>query len=166
MSSLDLSLDEKYKLLYNQIKSLISKDEPVISNLSNITGAIKQTFEKISWVGFYFTLNDNLFLGPFQGLVACSKIKIGHGVCGTAAIKKQTQVVPNVHEFPGHIACDAEANSEIVVPILHKNLTIAVLDVDSREFEAFNETDKIWFENICKLIADNLNLEKLFSTNT
>lgn len=161
----DFTLDKKYKLLYNQVENLINNDEPAISSLSNITGAIKQSFEKISWCGFYFTLDDNLYLGPFQGLVACSKIKIGNGVCGTAAIKKQTLVVPNVHEFPGHIACDAAANSEIVIPLLQNNLTIAVLDIDSREFDAFNETDKIWLEKICKLIADKLNLERLFSIN-
>lgn len=163
MSELDIVTAEGYQLLIKQIESLISVDEPTISNLSNITAAIKQTFTKISWVGFYFTLNDYLFLGPFQGAVACSKIKMGEGVCGTAASSQKSQVVPNVHEYPGHIACDSKANSEIVIPIVSENRTLAVLDLDSRELAAFNKTDEIWLENICKLISQKLELKNIFA---
>jgi len=153
-------LEETYKLLHQQVDSLLDGGDPLITSFSNIVAALKQTFFKISWVGFYFAHNENLYLGPFQGKVACTRIKIGNGVCGTSAETKLTQVVPNVHEFPGHIACDVESNSEIVVPLFNANEVYAVLDLDSTEFSAFDETDKIWLEKISKLITNKLDLSK------
>ena len=151
--------EEQYRLLLQQIDGLLNPFDPVITNLSNVAAALKQTFSKISWVGFYLKKDKFLYLGPFQGKVACTKIEIGKGVCGLAAEKLQTQLVPNVHEFPGHIACDVESNSEIVIPLEYKNSIYAVLDLDSTQFSAFNEIDKIWLESICDLISSKLNLE-------
>lgn len=154
-------LEESYSLLLKQIDGLIGNSLPAVSNLSNITAALKQTFEKISWVGFYFNKNSILYLGPFQGKVACTKIKIGDGVCGKSFELAETIIVPNVHEFPGHIACDVETNSEIVIPIFNNEKTVGVLDLDSREFKSFNEIDKIWLEKICKIVSTRLDLENL-----
>lgn len=151
---------EQYKLLVQQIDGLLNKNDPIITNLANVIAALKQTFSKISWVGFYLAKHDHLYLGPFQGKVACTKIVIGSGVCGTAAKLKESQVVPNVHEFPGHIACDVESNSEIVVPLFSRDKVYAVLDLDSKHFSTFDETDKIWLEIICKSISDKLELTK------
>lgn len=153
--------DEIYHLLLEQIDSLISTNEWVITHLANITALIKQTFSKVSWVGFYIKNNNELYLGPFQGKVACTRIKIGSGVCGKAAELKTTQVVPNVHEFPGHIACDDESNSEIVVPIFCDDQVIAVLDLDSTLFSTFGEIDKHWLEEICNLISKKINFNLL-----
>ena len=161
MSVKQVSIDQKFNLLYKQIESLISENQPAISSLANITAAIKSTFEKVSWVGFYLKKDNFLYLGPFQGKVACTKIEIGKGVCGTAAELLKSQVVPNVHEFPGHIACDAESNSEIVIPIIVENEIAGVLDLDSKEYNNFDKTDKLWLEKICKLISDRVNFEKI-----
>ena len=155
------NIDGIYHLLVQQIDSLISTNEAVITHLANVTALIKQTLSKVSWVGFYINNNNELYLGPFQGKVACTKIKIGNGVCGKAAELQTTQVVPNVHEFPGHIACDYESNSEIVVPIFYENEVIAVLDLDSTQFSAFSEIDKHWLEKICNLISKKINFNLL-----
>lgn len=157
----DISLEKQYDLLLKQIESLVNSEEPVISNLSNITAALKQTFNKISWVGFYIKKDESLYLGPFQGNIACSIIKIGSGVCGDSAKEIKTIVVENVHEYPGHIACDAGSNSEIVVPIVYNNELFGVLDIDSYDYSSFNETDKIYLEKLCKLISEKLNLDTL-----
>jgi L-methionine (R)-S-oxide reductase len=151
---------ERYNLLIQQIEGLLNDSDPIVTNLSNITAAIKQTFSIISWVGFYLRKDTQLYLGPFQGKVACTKIVIGKGVCGTSAETKKTQIVPNVHEFPGHIACDVETNSEIVVPLINDNKVYAVFDLDSTEFAAFDEIDKDWLEQICRLVTDKLDLSK------
>ncbi|MFZ1288592.1 MAG: GAF domain-containing protein [Melioribacteraceae bacterium] len=156
----NLEIEEAYKLLFLQIENLINSNDPIITNLSNITAALKQTFVKISWVGFYLIKNNILYLGPFQGKVACTKIEIGKGVCGKSAETKLIQVVPNVHEFPGHIACDIETNSEIVIPLMKENNVLGVLDLDSKEFSSFDETDKFWLEKICKLIVEKLELNQ------
>ena len=161
MSVKQESLDQKYNLLYKQIDGLISANQPAISSLSNITAAIKSTFDKVSWVGFYLKKDNYLYLGPFQGGVACTKIEIGKGVCGTATALLKTQVVPNVHEFPGHIACDVESKSEIVVPLSIDNEIVGVLDLDSKEFNQFDETDELWLEKICKLISERVNFKKV-----
>ena len=160
MIGMDLEKEEEYKLLLKQIEGLLNPQDPIVTNLANITAAINQTFKNVSWVGFYLTKNDKLFLGPFQGKVACTKIKIGKGVCGTSAIKKETIVVPNVHEFPGHIACDVESNSEIVVPLIYNEHVYGVLDLDSKEFSTFRNVDKIWLEKICFLIVDKLEFDQ------
>jgi GAF domain-containing protein len=155
-----ITIEDEYKLLVQQIESLINPNDPTVTNLANITAAIKQTFPKISWVGFYIAKSNKLFLGPFQGKVACTKIDFGKGVCGSVAQTGKTLVVENVHEFPGHIACDVESNSEIVIPLTKMDEVIAVLDLDSKEFSVFNEIDKIWLEKICNLISTKLTFNK------
>ena len=151
------SLEEKYKLLIKQLKELLNRNDHELSNLSNLTSALKQTFSKISWVGFYLYDKEKLFLGPFQGKVACTTIEIGKGVCGTAAAKKETIIVPDVDKFSGHIACDSDSKSEIVLPIINKNGKLfGVLDLDSSEYNSFNETDKIYLEDICKFLVDEI----------
>lgn len=139
-------------LFLNQLEALI-KDEPSkIANLANISAFLNQILDKINWVGFYLMENGELVLGPFQGKVACVHIPVGKGVCGTAVKEKKTQLVKNVHEFPGHIACDGASNSEIVVPIFKNNEVIGVLDIDSPVFERFDEEDQDFLEKVVELI--------------
>lgn len=152
----DAELSEQYELLLKQLKSLLSKEERLITNLANLTAALKQTFDKISWVGFYLYDGEILYLGPFQGKVACTTIKIGSGVCGTAAQRGETIVVPDVNHFPGHIFCDPDSKSEIVVPIFKNQKLIGVLDVDSDSFNSFDETDKKYLEEIVKFLAEEI----------
>ena len=152
-----LSLEEKYENLIPQIKNLLSPSDNLITNLANCTAALKQTFEKISWVGFYLFDGKELYLGPFQGKVACNIIQIGKGVCGAAAQQRKTIIVPDVNKFPGHIFCDADSKSEIVVLIFHKdNSLFGVLDLDSYEYNSFNETDKKYLEEICKFLTSEI----------
>ncbi len=150
------SAEGQYLLLTKQIKSLLSKNDNILSNLSNLTAALKQSFDKISWVGFYLFDGNKLYLGPFQGKVACTEIKIGSGVCGTAAQKRETIIVPDVDKFPGHIACDVDSRSEIVVPILKDNKLFGVLDLDSTEYNSFNETDKKYLEEIINFLSKEI----------
>ncbi|HPN36984.1 MAG TPA: GAF domain-containing protein [Melioribacteraceae bacterium] len=157
--SLDLSDEEKYKLVLQHSEYLINKHEPVITGLSNICALLNQTFEKISWVGFYFFQNEVLYLGPYQGRVACTQIPIDKGVCGTAATKLKTVIVPDVEKFEGHIACDCGSRSEIVVPIIFNGKLFAVLDMDSYKLAAYNETDKKYLELLATLITTNLDLD-------
>ena len=153
----NLSLVEKYESLIPQIKSLLSPSDNIITNLANCTAALKQAFEKISWVGFYIFDGKKLYLGPFQGKVACNIIQIGNGVCGTAAERKETIIVSDVSQFPGHIYCDPDSKSEIVVPIFKKdNSLFGVLDLDSYEYNSFNETDKKYLEEICKFLTEEI----------
>jgi L-methionine (R)-S-oxide reductase len=149
----DLSTEEKYNLLGEQLKHLITKEDHYLSSLSNFTAAMKQTFDKISWIGFYLFDGVKLYLGPFQGKVACTSIEMGKGVCGTAALSRKTVIVPDVNKFPGHIACDADSRSEIVIPLIKGEKLIGVLDVDSAEYDSFNETDKKYLEQFCSLIV-------------
>ena len=151
-----LSLEEQYLLLIKQVKSLLNKDDNFLSNLSNLTALLKQTFEKISWVGFYLFDGKKLYLGPFQGKIACTQIEIGKGVCGTAVAKLKTIIVENVDMFPGHIVCDADSKSEIVVPVISNNHLYGVLDLDSTELSAFNETDKKYLEIICEFLGEEI----------
>jgi GAF domain-containing protein len=146
--SSSVSLEEQYNLLVKQVKSLLNKDDNVITNLANLSAALKQTFNKISWVGFYLFDGKKLYLGPFQGKVACTEIKIGDGVCGTSAKKRETIIVPDVDKFPGHIACDVESRSEIVVPIFKDEQLFGVLDIDSNDYNSFNDVDKKYLEEI------------------
>lgn len=150
--------EEIYRQILPQIESLINPDEPFISNLANVAAALKEAFDKISWVGFYLLKDDRLYLGPFQGKVACTVIELGKGVCGTSAIKKETLIVEDVHKFPGHIACDGGSNSEIVVPLIKDNIVYGVLDLDSYSFAAFNNTDKRFLENLCNILVNKLEL--------
>jgi len=157
--SVDLSDEEKYKLVLKHAEFLINKHEPVSTGLSNICALLNQTFEKVSWVGFYFFENGVLYLGPFQGKVACTQIPIDKGVCGTAATRLSTVIVPDVEKFDGHIACDSYSRSEIVVPILFNGKLFAVLDLDSYKLSAFNDIDKNYLEKLANLISANLDLD-------
>ena len=152
----DATIDEKYQLLIKQIKSLLRKEDNLITNLSNFTAALKQTFSKISWVGFYLFDGTKLYLGPFQGKVACTEIQIGSGVCGTSAKERKTIIVDDVDKFPGHIACDVESRSEIVVPIFKEDKLFGVLDLDSTTYNSFNETDKKYLEELVNFLSKEI----------
>lgn len=150
------TLDEQYILLVKQVKNLLEKKDNQVTNLSNFTAALKQTFNKISWVGFYLYDGTKLYLGPFQGKVACTEIKIGSGVCGTSAQKLETIIVPDVDKFPGHIACDVESRSEIVVPIIKDGKIFGVLDLDSIEYNSFDEIDKKYLEELVDYLSKEI----------
>ena len=152
----NLSDAEKYESLLTQLESLINADEPLISNLANVTAALKAAFDKISWVGFYLLKKENLYLGPFQGNVACTMIETGKGVCGLSALKRETVIVDDVEKFPGHIACEAGTRSEIVIPLHDEDIVFGVLDLDSYHYSSFNETDKLYLEKLCKLLTKKL----------
>lgn len=141
---------EKYKLLYNQIKSLIQNENDTIANMSNVVAIIHETF-KFWWTGFYRVINNELVLGPFQGPIACTRIGYGKGVCGTSWKEAKTIVVEDVHEFPGHIACSSASKSEIVVPIFKDSHVVGVLDIDSENLATFDNIDKEWLEKIIEL---------------
>ena len=144
-------------ILIEQLKSVIDPKLPLISNLSNAS-AILNSLDDINWVGFYIVEGDTLYLGPFQGDVACTTIPLGKGVCGTAFKEKKTIIVPNVNEFVGHIACSSLSKSEIVVPIMKENEVVAVIDIDSPIFDRFHDEEKELLEetaNILKTCFDN-----------
>ena len=141
---------ELYEQTYKVVQSLLSNETDEIANMANVSAVIKDTFH-FWWVGFYRVLGNELILGPFQGPLACTRIKKGKGVCGTSWAQESTIVVPDVEEFPGHIACSSESKSEIVVPVWKDKEVSAVLDIDSEFLSTFDETDKVWLEKICAL---------------
>lgn len=144
--------EEKYALLHKQITEIVRSEEDIIANMANISAMIHQTFG-FWWTGFYRVQGEELVLGPFQGPLACSRIKFGRGVCGTTWEERCTQVVPDVEQFPGHIACSSASKSEIVVPVFNKEGEItAVLDIDSEHLSTFDNTDKLWLERIVELL--------------
>ena len=142
---------EKYQLLLPQIEALVAGETDSIAKMANVAAALHETFG-FWWTGFYRVVNDELVLGPFQGPIACTRIRYGRGVCGTSWQQEETIVVPNVHEFPGHIACSSASNSEIVVPLIRDSRVIAVLDIDSTELGTFDQTDKAYLEQIVRLL--------------
>jgi L-methionine (R)-S-oxide reductase len=154
----NLPLDEQYIKLIEQLKSLLDKNDNWLSSLSNLTAVLKQTFDKISWAGFYLFDGNKLYLGPFQGKLACTIIQLGKGVCGTSAQNKETVIVPDVNKFPGHIACDADSKSEIVVPVIKDGSLFGVLDLDSSSYNSFNEIDKKYLEEIVKYLVQIINI--------
>ena len=141
------SKKELYENLLPQLKALVEGENDIIANMANVSACLKDTFN-FWWVGFYRVINDELVLGPFQGSLACTRIRKGKGVCGTAWQKAETVVVPDVDEFPGHIACSSLTKSEIVVPIFKGNDVVAVLDIDSERLANFDETDKSFLEEL------------------
>ncbi len=146
-----VSKSEKYISLLPQLKALLSGESDAIANFANVSAALKMTFN-FFWVGFYIVKENELVLGPFQGSIACTRIKCGRGVCGTAWKEKKTIIVSDVNTFPGHIACDVASQSEIVVPLFHNNEVIAVLDIDSEQLNHFDETDAHYLELLVKLL--------------
>lgn len=147
--------EERYKTILPLIRGLIEGEDDSVSLLANVAAALNESFGWF-WIGFYMVKDNQLHLGPFQGPVACTRIAKGKGVCGTAWAQAETQVVPDVELFPGHIACSSQSRSEIVVPIIKEKNVIGVLDIDSRELSTFDETDRKYLELLCKDIASQL----------
>src|SRR6267154_6395517 len=141
---------ERYEMLLPQIESLVTGESDLVANLSNIAAALKQTFN-FFWVGFYLVKENELVLGPFQGPIACTRIGLGKGVCGTSWKEKRTIIVPNVDEFPGHIACSSDSKSEIVLPAFKNDQVFLVLDVDSDRLDDFDQTDGFYLGQLMKL---------------
>ena len=146
--------EEQYQSLIPQIEGLLYGETDLVANLANVAAALKEQF-KWFWVGFYLVKQDELVLGPFQGPVACTRIAKGRGVCGTSWAKAETLIVPDVEEFPGHIACSSLSRSEIVLPLIHRDEVIGVLDVDSSELNEFDEMDARYLNQIISLIKFN-----------
>lgn len=148
----DGNKEQQYQTLLPQIESLLAGETDVIANMANVAAALKQTFN-FFWVGFYRVKEDVLVLAPFQGPLACTRIRRGKGVCGTAWEEARTQVVPDVDQFPGHIACSSDSKSEIVVPILKDSEVVGVLDIDSDRLDSFDDTDARYLEEICRMLS-------------
>jgi L-methionine (R)-S-oxide reductase len=146
------SKEERYPLVIRQLKALLDGEEDRIANLSNASALLNQFLEDINWVGFYLLKDNQLVLGPFQGLPACVRIPLGRGVCGTAAANKKTERVADVHQFTGHIACDAASHSEIVVPLIINDKVIGVLDIDSPLKNRFDEIDEAFLEEFVDML--------------
>ena len=142
---------EQYEALLPQVKGLLEGETDLVANLANVTAALKEQFNWL-WVGFYIVKNNELVLAPFQGPVACTRIKKGRGVCGSSWQQRKTLIVPDVEQFPGHIACSSLSKSEIVIPIIRNDDVLGVLDVDSSELNTFDETDQYYLEQIIGLI--------------
>lgn len=145
------SKEEQYQSLIPQIKGLLTGENNLIANLANTAAALKEQFGWF-WVGFYLVEENELVLGPFQGPVACTRIQKGRGVCGTSWAQEKTLIVPDVEKFPGHIACSSLSKSEIVVPLLKEGIAWGVLDVDSSDYDQFDETDQLYLEQIVALL--------------
>lgn len=144
--------EEQYQSLIPQIQGLLTGEPDLIANMANVAAALKEQFRWL-WVGFYIVRENELVLGPFQGPVACTRIKKGRGVCGTSWSEGKTLIVPDVEKFPGHIACSSLSRSEIVVPLFKNFEVVAVLDVDSEELDTYDETDRKYLEEIVHLIS-------------
>lgn len=145
--------EEKYAVAERQIRSIVSGETDVTANMSNVAAVLHMTFG-FWWTGFYRVSGDELVLGPFQGPVACTRIGFGRGVCGTAWKEAKTVIVPDVEKFPGHIACSSESRSEIVVPVMASGRVVAVLDIDSIDYAAFDMTDQVWLERIAEDLSE------------
>ena len=145
-----------YKEINLQLKSLIQGVPHRIANLANASALIFNSLEGLNWAGFYMLEGDKLILGPFQGKTACIEIPVGKGVCGTAVAERRTQLVPDVHAFPGHIACDSASNSEIVIPLFDGDEVVGVLDIDSPHFDRFTEADREGLEEFAEILCREL----------
>lgn len=145
------SKKEQYRLLLPQLAGLLQGEDDIVANMANIAAALKEQF-KWWWVGFYVVKGEELVLGPFQGPVACTRIKKGRGVCGAAWEQAKTLIVPDVEQFPGHIGCSSFSKSEIVVPVIKNSIVVGVLDVDSEHLDHFDLTDRKYLEEIAGLL--------------
>jgi len=149
--------EENYELVKKQLQALLHDEKNQMANLSNTSALLNQFLDRINWVGFYLMdTNGELVLGPFQGLPACVRIKVGKGVCGTSALKRETVRVEDVHQFPGHIACDAASRSEIVIPLLKNGELFGVLDIDSPEVNRFDELDQQKLEELAAVLMEHI----------
>ncbi|ARU61786.1 histidine kinase [Tumebacillus avium] len=155
-SSYSGTREENYEVVIRQFEALIDGESDLIANLANASALLNQFLDTINWVGFYLMKEGELVLGPFQGLPACVRIPVGKGVCGTAAEHRETMLVANVHEFPGHIACDAASQSEIVVPIVADGNLLGVLDIDSPVLNRFDELDQKYLEQFVAALVRHL----------
>ncbi|MBJ8117427.1 MULTISPECIES: GAF domain-containing protein [Bacillus] len=147
---------QQYETVIKQLDALLTGEANVVANLSNASALLNQFLDRVNWVGFYVTEGNQLVLGPFQGMPACVRIPFGRGVCGVAAETKTTQLVADVHQFPGHIACDSASNSEIVVPIVKEGTVIGVLDIDSPEKNRFDEVDQRYLEKFVETLLKHM----------
>jgi GAF domain-containing protein len=150
-----------YRDLAGAVQALLAGESDALANLANAGALLKDALDRVNWCGFYLLKGDELVLGPFQGKTACVRIALGRGVCGTAAAKRETIVVPDVHAFPGHIACDSASRSEIVVPILEGGRLRGVLDVDSPEVGRFDDEDRAGLENFVHALTARVDWESL-----
>jgi len=157
----NMSTEEKYKYMLILIEGQCSTEKNSLANLSNASAIIKACLDKLNWAGFYIMRGDELVLGPFQGMPACNRIKLGNGVCGSAAALKKVQRIDNVHNFSGHIACDFATNSEIVIPIIKENKVYAVLDLDSPEFNRFTELEEKYLIKFVEKLNKYINWEEV-----
>lgn len=151
-----------YKLLVSQAESIIENVPYTVTNLANISALIYEELSDLNWAGFYLMRDGKLILGPFQGKLACTQIPIGKGVCGTAVAENKTMLVENVHEFPGHIACDSASNSEIVIPVRYDGEVIGVLDIDSPLVGRFTEEDKAGLEKLVSILEAHIHSNDLW----
>ena len=147
---------EQYSMLSKQLDALLTGERNRIANLSNASSLLNQFLERVNWVGFYLMEDGELVLGPFQGLPACVRIPVGKGVCGTAVSEKKTMLITDVHEFPGHIACDAASRSEVVIPLVKNGEVVGVLDIDSPELSRFNEEDQEGLELFTEVLLKHI----------
>jgi len=156
-----MTSEEKYKYMLILLEGQLSSEEDIYANISNATAIIYAIMDRLNWSGFYFIRNEELVLGPFQGKPACNRIAIGKGVCGTAVSTREIQRIANVHEFPGHIACDSASNSEIVIPIIKDDKVYGVLDIDSPELERFTELEEKYLVKFMEKLNKYINWEKI-----
>lgn len=156
-------MNDKQKLEYLllSLEGQLSSEKDPLANISNATALIYAIIDRLNWAGFYFIREEELVLGPFQGLPACNRIKLSEGVCGAAVSTRKTQLVPNVHDFPGHIACDSATNSELVVPIIKNNKIYGVLDLDSPEYERFTELEAEYFQKFVDKLNKYIDWEQI-----
>lgn len=156
-----MTTEEKYKYMLILIEGQLSSEKDVLANLSNASAIIKAAVDRLNWAGFYIMRNSELVLGPFQGLPACNRIAVDKGVCGTAVTSKTVQRIGNVHEFPGHIACDSASNSELVIPIIKDNVVYGVLDLDSPELSRFTELEEKYLVKFVEKLNKYINWEEI-----
>lgn len=157
----NMNQEERLKYMITLLKGQLSSEKDDLANISNATGIIMVCIDRLNWAGFYILREDELVLGPFQGLPACNRIKIGKGVCGTAVETKKIQLVPDVHLFPGHIACDSASNSELVLPIIKDDIVHGVLDLDSPEKERFTELEKEYFIKFMDILNEYIDWKNI-----
>jgi len=160
-STAGLAKPEAYRALHAQLAAVLAGERDGLANTANMAALLYQTLPGLNWAGFYFLRDGGLVLGPFQGKVACIRLALGRGVCGTAAVRRETIVVPDVGRFPGHIACDHASRSEIVVPLLHGGRRFGVLDLDSPQLARFDAEDAAGLQAMVQLLLDNSDLSRL-----
>ncbi|MCM1990333.1 GAF domain-containing protein [Oceanirhabdus seepicola] len=153
--------EQKMKYMINKLQAQLSSEEDELANISNATAIIDAIIDRINWAGFYFIKNDELVLGPFQGLPACNRIQIGKGVCGTAVVERKVQRIADVCKFPGHIACDAASKSEIVIPLIKDDIVYGVLDIDSPQFDRFSELEEKYLVKFVDLLNEYVDWNRI-----